>query len=86
LNKAEQIIEFITSNLVSKKNAEITLDTDLIGESVIDSTALMDMVLWLEETFKISIEVDDLIPENFGTVRNMVEYVEQSLAGSGSGD
>ncbi len=86
MNKAEQIIEFITSNLVSKKNAEITLDTDLIGESVIDSTALMDMVLWLEETFKISIEVDDLIPENFGTVRNMVEYVEQSLAGSGSGD
>jgi acyl carrier protein len=86
LNKAEQIIGFITSKLVSKTKHEITADTDLIGGRVIDSSALMDMVLWLEETFGISIDVDDLIPENFGSVRNMVEFVEQSLAGTGPGD
>jgi acyl carrier protein len=86
LNRAEQIIDFITSNLASTKKLEITVDTDLIGEGVIDSTALMDMILWLEESFKISIDVDDLVPENFGTVRNMVEYIEQNLARSKSGD
>ena len=86
MNRAELIIDFITSNLASTKKLEITVDTDLIGEGVIDSTALMDMILWLEESFKISIDVDDLVPENFGSVRNMVEYIEQNLARSKSGD
>ena len=86
MNRAEQIIDYIASNLTSTKNAEITADTDLIGEGVIDSTALMDMILWLGESFKLSIDVDDLVPENFGTVRNMVEFVEHNLAKSKSGD
>jgi acyl carrier protein len=86
LNRAELIIDFITSNLTSTKKLEITVDTDLMGEGVIDSTALMEMILWLEESFKISIDVDDLVPENFGSVRNMVEYIEQNLARSKSGD
>ena len=86
MNRAELIIDFITSNLTSTKKLEITVDTDLMGEGVIDSTALMEMILWLEESFKISIDVDDLVPENFGSVRNMVEYIEQNLARSKSGD
>ena len=86
MNRAELIIDFITSNLTSTKKLEITVDTDLMGEGVIDSTALMEMILWLEESFKISIDVDDLVPENFGSVRNMVEFIEQALARSKSGD
>ena len=86
MNRAELIIDFITSNLASTKKLEITVDTDLIGEGVVDSAALMDMILWLEESFKISIDVDDLVPENFGSVRNMVEFIEQTLARSKSGD
>jgi acyl carrier protein len=86
LNKAEQILGFITSELVSSEHAEITLDTDLLGERVVDSSALMGMVLWLESTFGISVSIDDLTPKNFGCVRVMVEYVEQSMASSSLGD
>lgn len=86
MNKAEQILGFITSQLVSSEHAKITVDTDLLGERVVDSSALMEMVLWLEETFGISVSIDDLIPENFGSVRVMIEYIEQSMTSSGSGD
>jgi len=81
----EQIIAFIATNLATGDDVQIELDTDLVGESVVDSTAFMELVLWLEETFSVSVEIDDMTPENFGTVRNMVDYLERrQKASSGS--
>ena len=65
--KAEQITDFISKNLAS-------------GTDIIDSTAFMELVLWFEEAFDVAVDVEDMTPENFGTVRNMTEYIERQQA------
>jgi len=84
LSKSKEIAEFIAKNLATGSEIQIEPDTDLVGEGVVDSTAFMELVLWLEESFGVSVDVGDLTPENFGTVRNMVEYVERRQAEASS--
>jgi acyl carrier protein len=46
-------------------------------EAGVDSVAMMDVIVWLEDTFGISIDPDDLTPENFGSVNRIVAYLER---------
>lgn len=84
MSKAEKIADFIAKNLATGPDVQIQPDTDLVGDGVVDSTAFMELVLWLEESFGVSVDVEDMTPENFGTVRNMVEYVERRQAQASS--
>lgn len=74
-----KLIEYIQDQLVPGSLPDLTVDSDLVAEGVLDSTAFMQMVLWFEEQFGVSVEVDEMTPENFGTVRNMAEYLRRKV-------
>jgi len=70
----EQITEYILGEL-APGTPDLTLDTSLIGEGVLDSTAMLQLVLWVEDTFHFPVKDTEMTPELFGTVRNLTEYV-----------
>ena len=72
-----KLIDYIQNELVPGSLPDMTVDSDLVGEGILDSTAFMQMVLWIEEQFDHSVDVDDMTPENFGTVRNMADYLRR---------
>jgi acyl carrier protein len=84
LTKEEKITGFIVENLAPGSDVKIEPDTNLVEEGVVDSTAFMELVLWFEEAFGVAVDVEDMTPENFGTVRNMAEYVERQQAKASS--
>lgn len=75
-----ELLQFIRAQLAPAADTEVTLDTDLIGEGVLDSTDVMKLVLWIPQTYGFSVETRDMTPEHFGTVRRLVKYVEQRAA------
>jgi D-alanine--poly(phosphoribitol) ligase subunit 2 len=51
-------------------------DDEVIPESgLLDSAAIMELVVWLETHFDVEIDQADLTIENFGTVNAIVEYL-----------
>ncbi len=75
-SKEQQIQEFIgTLNPAAKDGVDPS--ANLMEEEIVDSVAMMDVIVWLEEHFGISIDPDDLTPENFGSVNAMVAYLER---------
>ena len=72
-----KLIDYIQNELVPGSLPDLAVDSDLVGEGILDSTAFMQMVLWIEEHFGYSVDVDDMTPENFGTVRNMADYLRR---------
>lgn len=72
-----KLIDYIQNELVPGSLPDLAVDSDLVGEGILDSTAFMQMVLWIEENFDHSVDVDDMTPENFGTVRNMADYLRR---------
>lgn len=72
-----RLIDYIQNQLVPGSLPDLAVDSDLVGEGVLDSTAFMQMVLWVEEQFGFAVDVEEMTPENFGTVRNMAEYLRR---------
>ena len=40
--------------------------------------AMINLIVWLEETFKITVETDELVPENFATLDAMANYLAKA--------
>jgi acyl carrier protein len=52
---------------------------DLLEQGIIDSLGIMKLVLFLEESYGIQVDDQDITPENFQCLSSMVKYVEQQL-------
>ena len=42
---------------------------------LVDSAAMVELIVWIETEYDFDIELDDLTPEVFGTIRKISEYV-----------
>jgi methoxymalonate biosynthesis acyl carrier protein len=80
---ATEIKDYIRTQ-VSSEIPDIDSDCNLWTEGLLDSTAILELILWLESSFNISVENEELTPENFATMRNIEEFVSEK-AGSGVG-
>ncbi|MEM9456965.1 MAG: acyl carrier protein [Myxococcota bacterium] len=68
----EALTQYIRTELTSGE-AEIEAETSLAG--VIDSTAIMELVVWIEGECGFDVEIDDITPDNFGSIAKIVAYI-----------
>ena len=45
---------------------------------VLDSSALLELIVWFENEFGLEIEPEQLTTENFGTIDAMASYAEKA--------
>ncbi|MNL49011.1 hypothetical protein D3C87_1719130 [compost metagenome] len=46
---------------------------------MIDSTGVLEVIAFLEQTFGISIADDEIVPENLDSIANMTRYLASKL-------
>jgi acyl carrier protein len=61
----------------------VTPDTDIVGEGLVDSLGIFKLVAFVEETFNITIEPDEVLLENFQTPRALRNLIVRKLGGDG---
>ena len=77
MSTIEKLENFLLNEIVVDQNIEsISPDDDLIMQGIIDSLGIMKLVAYLEDTCKIIISDDDLIPENFQTIERLEKLIE----------
>ena len=54
---------------------------DLLGQGLIDSLGLMKLITKLEAAFCVQIADEDIVPENFQTVKILTEFIERKKQG-----
>jgi acyl carrier protein len=70
----KQVKEFFIDNFMAEM--DVISDTDSFLENgIIDSTGVLELVLFLEETYNIKVEDDEIIPENLDSLENIAAYV-----------
>lgn len=80
MNKQEQIYEFIKS--LKPNVPDFEPDENLLESDILDSVAMMELVLWSEGEFGFTVDTDDLTPENFATLNAIVAYIDKSIENS----
>ncbi len=73
-----QIREFIVDNFMMGRDPEELKDNNsLLEMNIIDSTGVLEMVGFLEETYEITIEDDELIPDNLDSLVKMEAFINR---------
>lgn len=73
------IREFIVENFLYGEANGLKDSTLFIEEGIIDSTGVLELVEFLEKVFAISVEDEELIPENLNSIENTAIYISQKL-------
>ena len=81
---ATQIKAFIIENfLFNAEGSSLGDDESFLDSGVVDSTGILEVVAWIEETFGIMVPDADLLPENFDTVQRLAAYMHRSAEAQG---
>lgn len=76
----EQIQAFIAERFLFDAGAAIDPQASLIQSGILDSTGAMELVLFLEETFKIRVADNELVPDNLDGINKLAAFVEKKRA------
>ena len=77
-----KVREFLKNNYPYSAGIADIKDTDsLMDRGILDSTAVLEVLEFLEETFQIRIEDDEVIPDNLDSL----ERIESFLISKGVG-
>ena len=72
----EQIREFILKNyLFSTDEAALADEVSLMKTGIVDSTGVLELIMFLQERFGIEVADEEMIPENLDSVRSIVAFV-----------
>ncbi len=70
------IRKFIFENfLFDAAEEDLGNDDSFLEQGVIDSTGVLELVEWLEDTFEISVDDEELIPENLDSVNQLAAFI-----------
>jgi acyl carrier protein len=72
------IRDFILENFLFTDNAEqLPPGASFLEEGIVDSTGVLELVLFVEETFNIAVDDEEIVPENFDSVERLAHYVQR---------
>lgn len=76
-NKKSKIRDFIIENFLFGNADGLQDDTSFLEEGIIDSTGVLELVTFLEETYQIQVDDEELIPENLDSIDNVAAFLER---------
>ena len=72
-NKVAEIAKSLGNKAQGLKDDDVIPETGLL-----DSAGIMELIMWYETNWELSIPQQDLTIENFGTINAMAEYLRQA--------
>jgi len=79
----DQIRSHILENFMfTSDNGRLKNDASFLEEGIVDSTGVLELVMFVEENFNVTVEDEEILPDNFDSVNALVDYVRRKLNGS----
>jgi acyl carrier protein len=75
----QEIRTFLVDNFLFGR-AEGLKESDSLLGNVIDSTGVLELVMFLQDRFGITVEDDEVTTENLDSLQNAVAFVERKMS------
>jgi acyl carrier protein len=78
----EQIRDYIAKNLLfSSDGFNYSDSASFLEEGIVDSQGVMELLLFVEDTFKISVDDLEITPDNFDSVGRLAAFIRRKMGG-----
>lgn len=75
----QEIRKFLTENFLFGRSEALNDDVPLLG-NVIDSTGVIELIVFVQERFTIAVDDEEVTTDNLGSVKHVVAFIEKKLA------
>jgi len=65
----------LESFLFTNDDDKLQDDASFLEEGIVDSTGVLELVMFVEEAFGITVVDEEIVPENFDSVERLAHYV-----------
>ena len=77
------VLVFIRSNFLFDGAATLDRDQSLLGSGILDSTGILELISFLGSTYDIKFRDDELVADNFDTLRRISTFVMTKVSNGG---
>ena len=78
----QQVRQFVTDNFPFGRVDDLSSDESLMDQGIVDSTGVLELVAFLEDTYHIKVQDDELVPANLDSINGLVRFLERKLQAS----
>jgi acyl carrier protein len=71
----EKVRAFVTTNFYVADPSALADDASLLDRGIIDSTGVLEIIMFLEETFGLTVLDSEMVPENLDSIDSIAAYV-----------
>ena len=72
----QEVREYIVENFLFDEGEEELKDEDSFLESgLIDSTGILEVIMFLDENYRIKMADDEMVPENLDSIEKIATFV-----------
>ena len=76
----QKISSYIAQNILFSRNGyPHPMEASFLENGIVDSMNILELVMFVEENFAISVSDSDIIPENFDFVAKMAKYIQSKV-------
>jgi acyl carrier protein len=76
----EKVRAFIEDNFLFRSDSEtLAAEASLLDAGLIDSTGILELVAFLEQTFGITVADAEIVPANLDSIASIAAYVDGKL-------
>ncbi|NIQ13817.1 MAG: acyl carrier protein [Candidatus Dadabacteria bacterium] len=79
MNHIQKVRAFIIENFLFGESVGFREDASFLENGIVDSTGILELINFLEETFNIIIEDEEIIPENLDTLVSIGRFLDAKL-------
>ena len=76
----EQVRAFLTTNFYVADPASLEDDVSLLDRGIIDSTGVLEVIFFIEDTFGIKVEDSEMLPDNLDSIERITNFVTRKRA------
>ena len=76
---ATKISAFITDNLLLGRPVDVEGSSSFLEAGIIDSTGVLELVQFLEETWGFSVRDEEMVPDNLDSLTKLESFVGRKL-------
>jgi len=75
INRETPLLDFVKDELLRGRKPDLKADEDLLNTGIIDSLGILRLVSFIEEHFGIQVPDQDVVYENFNSIKVLTEYL-----------
>ncbi len=81
MSEKSKIRKFIFDNyLIGASKDALGDDDSFLEKGIIDSTGVLELIMFVEENYGIEVADDEVIPDNFDSVNKLCNYLARKVS------